>query len=76
MRLLDGDVVAGLGLPMARKRLVEILVQLAGRVVGHVEQGDVRGEGGGLAQASYQGQCSGDLFMKHRFLSGREEAIE
>jgi hypothetical protein len=50
MRLLDGDVVARLGFPLAREGLVEILVQLARRIVGHVQQGDVRGQGGRLAQ--------------------------
>ena len=42
MRLLDRDRLAGLRLPVRRERLVELLVQLARRVVRHVEQGDLR----------------------------------
>ena len=38
MRLLDRDVFAGLGLPVGGEGLVEVLVELAGRIVGHVEQ--------------------------------------
>jgi hypothetical protein len=72
VRLLDGDVVAGLGLPLAREGLVEVLVQLARRVVGHVQQGDVGGEGGGLGQsrpvASAAASLVAILLLKHRYL--------
>ena len=36
--LLDGHVLAGLGLPVLGKRLVELHIQLARRVVRHIEQ--------------------------------------
>ncbi len=45
--LLDGDVIAGLGLPVLGEGGVEVLVQLARRVVGDVEQADVGGVGAG-----------------------------
>ncbi len=38
VRLADGDVLARLLLPVGRERLVVVVVQLARRVVGHVEQ--------------------------------------
>ena len=47
--LLDGHVLAGFGLPVLGKRGVEFHVQLAGRVVRHVEQrglGRSHGNGG------------------------------
>ena len=39
MRLLNGDGVAGLGLPVLVERLVVLFVELAGRIVGDIEQG-------------------------------------
>ena len=41
MRLLDGDVVAGLFLPVGGEGLVVGFVELARRVVGDVEEGRV-----------------------------------
>ncbi len=38
VRLLDGDVLAGLSLPMLRERGIEFLIELAGRIVGDVEE--------------------------------------
>ena len=38
MRLLDLQIVAGFRLPLPGESLVEILVQLASRIVGHVQQ--------------------------------------
>ena len=38
MRLLDGDGLARLGLPVGGEGLVELLVELAGRIIGDVEQ--------------------------------------
>jgi hypothetical protein len=73
VRLLDGDVVAGLGLPLAREGLVEVLVQLARRIVGHVQQGNIGSEGGGLGeeQAGCQRsrQLGSDFIIEHRYLS-------
>mmetsp|Transcript_38549 Transcript_38549/g.63491 ORF Transcript_38549/g.63491 Transcript_38549/m.63491 type:complete len:347 (-) Transcript_38549:206-1246(-) len=45
VRGLDAQRLAGLGLPVLREGLVEILVELAGRVVGDVEQRGL-GQGG------------------------------
>ena len=41
MRLLDGHSLAGLGLPLGGEGGVELLVELAGRVIGDVEDGRV-----------------------------------
>ena len=41
MGLLDGDGLAGLGLPILDEGLVDGLVELAGRIVGDVEKGGV-----------------------------------
>ena len=38
MRLLDGHGLAGVGLPLGGESGVEILVELAGRVIGDVEE--------------------------------------
>ena len=38
MALADLEVLAGLGLPLAGETLVDVAVELAGRVVGDVEQ--------------------------------------
>ncbi|MOA28380.1 hypothetical protein D3C78_1493200 [compost metagenome] len=43
MRLLDGDVLTRIGLPLLGEGFVEILVEFTGRVVGHVEQLGLRG---------------------------------
>ena len=45
MRLLHGDIVAGLGFPVFGKGLVVLLIELPGRIVGHIEQIDVVGPG-------------------------------
>jgi len=42
VRLLDGDVFAGLALPVLGELGVEFLIELARRIVGHVEQGGLR----------------------------------
>ena len=47
MRLLDGDVVTGLRLPVGGEGLVEVDVELARRVVGDVEEFDGLGVGSG-----------------------------
>ncbi len=39
--VLDGHRLAGVGLPLGGEGLVEILVELAGRVIGDVEDGRV-----------------------------------
>jgi sulfate/thiosulfate transport system substrate-binding protein len=39
VRLLDVELVAGLGFPVLDENRVEFLIQLAGRVVGDIEQG-------------------------------------
>ena len=44
MRLLDLDALAGLLLIGRRERLVEIRIEFARRIVGHVEQRDIGGE--------------------------------
>jgi hypothetical protein len=41
VRLLDGDVLAGLLLPVLGERLVDLAVQLPGRIVGDVQNGAV-----------------------------------
>ena len=41
MRLLDGHRLAGVGLPFGGEGLVESLVELAGRIIGNVEDGRV-----------------------------------
>ena len=59
MRLLDRDLLAGLGLPMRREGRIEFAVHLAGRIVGHVEQFDLARAlltGPGLALAGRQQQ--------------------
>ena len=38
MGLLDGEVLARLGLPIRRERLVDLLVQLARGIIGDVEE--------------------------------------
>ena len=38
MRLLDGDGLAGVGLPLGGEGVVEVLVEFAGRVIGDIEQ--------------------------------------
>ena len=45
MRLLDLDALAGFLLIGGGERLVEIGIEFARRIVGHVEQGDIGGEG-------------------------------
>ena len=45
VRLLDGHGLAGLRLPVLGEGLVELLVQLTGRIVGHVQQRRVGGRG-------------------------------
>jgi hypothetical protein len=41
VRLVDGDVVAGLDLPVLGKSGVELLIELPRGVVGDVQEGDV-----------------------------------
>src|SRR6185312_15812326 len=58
VRLVDGDRVAGLLLPVLGEGFVEVDVQLAGRIIRDVEQRDV--PGGGLARAADEdggGEC-------------------
>lgn len=43
MRLLDGEVFTGVGLPLLGEGFVEILVEFTGRIIGHVEQLGLRG---------------------------------
>jgi hypothetical protein len=38
MRLLDGDRFAGLGLPVLGEDRVQLLIELAGRVIGDIEE--------------------------------------
>jgi hypothetical protein len=57
VRLADRDRLAGLGLPLLRERGVELLIQLAGRVVADVEERGVGvGRESGEAKASGGGQ--------------------
>ena len=58
VRLLDGDVLAGLRLPVLGEGRVEVLIELARRIVGDVEQRRV-GVGGrdGQRQADGQREC-------------------
>ena len=44
MRLLDRNLVAGLGLPVFRESLVEVFVQFARGIIRNVEQRDVLGQ--------------------------------
>jgi len=77
MRLPDRHVVARPGLVLARERGIEVLVQLTRRVVGHVQQRDVRRLCDGRTRQSGRDEGSGenrsergrDLFIEHRFLS-------
>ena len=56
VRLIDGDRLARPGLPVGCEGGVELLVELARRIIGHVEQGAV---GEGLACLKRQEQRSG-----------------
>ena len=58
VRLLDGDGLAGLLLPVGGEDLVVGFVELAGRIVGDVEDGGV-GEGGDREHRA-EGGCDGD----------------
>ena len=55
MRLLDGHVLTGLCFPVFGKGRVELAVQLASRVIRHIEQGDRRGLRRGQTAHSHQG---------------------
>lgn len=54
MRLLDLDALAGLLLISRRERLVEVGIEFARRVVRHVEQRNIGGEGRACPQQSRQ----------------------
>ena len=58
VRLLDGDGLAGLLLPVGGEDVVVVLVELAGGIVGDVEDGGV-GEGGDREHRA-EGGCDGD----------------
>ncbi len=62
VRLLDGDGVASLGLPVGGEGGVVIDVKLAGRVVGHVEELDILGHG--RAGERHGGEKGGENFHK------------
>ena len=55
MRLLDLDVLAGLLLPVLGEGRVEILIELAGRIVGNVQDRRV-----GLSSAGKAGEAEGE----------------
>ena len=63
VRGLDLDVFAILRLPLPGEGRVHVLVELAGRVVGHVEQGEVGGEDR-LDQCGC-GKQDGEAFLEH-----------
>jgi hypothetical protein len=56
VRLLHGHRLVALGLPVLAERGVVLLVQLAGRIVGHVEQAGLRLHCGAEGQAGEGGQ--------------------
>ena len=60
MALLEGHVLAALGLPVLGKSLVELHVQFARRVIRHIEQGHVLGPSRCCAQGQ-SGGCEGKL---------------
>ena len=57
VRLVDGDVLPGLGLPLLGEGDVDRLIQLAGRIVGDVEERDGLGLGAtGASRGSRRGR--------------------
>jgi hypothetical protein len=71
VRLVDGDGVAGLGLPVFGESIVELLIELPGRVVGDVQQGDVgRDSAAGKQGAGQQAGEKTFSFMGTPFSEG------
>jgi hypothetical protein len=52
MRLLDLDALAGFLLVGCDERLVEVGIEFAGRIVGHIQQGKIGGKGRARPQQS------------------------
>src|SRR5215468_7366014 len=83
MGLLDLDGLAGFFLIRRGKRLVEVGIELARRIVGYIEQRDIGGVGGARKQqAQYQIRGGGEnradhlsLHSARRWMSSRAVGI-